>query len=132
MPEITPDGLRRFFDTFTQAGDALDTDALAGCFAEAFLAGDAAGARPVPRSAFLAALPKRAGMFAEAGLRPAVLESLACDDVDDHYTLARTTWTAERTAGGPPVHLSSSYLLHRDAEGAYRIVVYLNHQGLPL
>ncbi|MEV0232129.1 hypothetical protein [Nonomuraea sp. NPDC050786] len=134
MPETPHDAgvLRRFFDVFARAGDTLDTDALTGCFAEAFLAGDAAGARPVPRPAFLQALPGRAKMFADAGIGPAVLDSLTHEELDDHYVLARTTWTAHRTDGGDPARLASSYVLHRDADGAYRIVVYLNHQGVPL
>ncbi|MEW1839204.1 hypothetical protein AB0392_14720 [Nonomuraea angiospora] len=134
MPETTHDvgELRRFFDVFTQAGDRLDTDALTGCFAEAFLAGDASGARPIPRPAFLQALPGRAKMFAEQGIGPAALDSLTHEELDGHYVLVRTTWTAPRIKGGDPVRLVSSYLLHRDADGAYRIVAYLNHHGLPL
>ncbi|MGW0196156.1 hypothetical protein [Nonomuraea sp. NPDC003201] len=126
------DELRRFFDVFAQASDSLDVDTLAGCFAEVFLAGDAGGARPVPRPAFLQALPRRAQMFADAGIGPAALDTLTHQQLDDRYVLVRTEWTAPRTAGGEPVHLSSSYLLHRDADDTYRVVVYLNHQGLPL
>ncbi|MFI9843585.1 hypothetical protein ACIHFD_41560 [Nonomuraea sp. NPDC051941] len=134
MSEATShaDELRRFFDVFARAGDSLDVDTLAGCFAEVFLAGDAGGARPVPRPAFLQALPRRAQMFADAGIGPAALDTLTHQHLDDRYVLVRTEWTAPRTAGGEHVHLSSSYLLHRDADDTYRIVAYLNHQGLPL
>lgn len=131
MPETQPD-LNRFFDVFTQAGDGIDTETLTGCFAESFLAGDASGARPVSRQAFLQALPRRAKMFAEAGIGPAVLDSLAPERLDDHYVLVRTTWTAPRAGGGAPVRLVSSYLLYRAELGAYRIVAYLNHEGLAL
>ncbi|MBB5781625.1 hypothetical protein [Nonomuraea jabiensis] len=134
MSEATTrdDELRRFFDVFAQASGSLDVDTLTGCFAEVFLAGDAGGARPVPRPAFLRALPRRAQMFADAGIGPAALDTLTHQQLDDRYVLVRTEWTAPRTAGGEPVHLSSSYLLHRDADDTYRIVAYLNHQGLPL
>jgi ketosteroid isomerase-like protein len=134
MSETTLDAdeLRRFFDTFAQASDALDVDTLADCFAEVFLAGDADGARPVPRPAFLQALPKRAQMFADAGIGPATLDTLTHQQLDDRYVLAQTRWTAPRISGGEPVPLSSSYLLHRDTDDTYRIVAYLSHQGMPL
>lgn len=60
--------IRRFFDTFSAASDTLDLEALADCFADPFLSADASGARPVPLAAFLQALPRRARMFADAGI----------------------------------------------------------------
>jgi hypothetical protein len=122
--------LSDFFETFSRASDTLDTDALAACFEEVFLAADATGARAVPRPLFLHALPKRRQMAEAAGLGPAVLSSLTHQDLDEHYVLARTEWTAPSTAGGDAVLLCSSFLLRRDDAGL-RIVCYLNHQGLP-
>jgi hypothetical protein len=121
--------IRHFFDVFSRASGILDLDALAGCFGEVFLAADQDGARPVPRGAFLAALPRRARMFADAGVGPAALVSVTHQRLDEHYLLARTEWTAPRTGGGQ-VLLSSSFLLRRDADGL-RVVLYLNHRGLP-
>ncbi len=122
--------VREFIDRFAAASDSLDAAALTECFAEVFLAGDAAGAQPVPRPAFLQALPRRAQAFADAGIGRARLSSLSCELLDAHYVLARTEWTAPRTAGGEPVRLVSSFLLHRGT-GGFRIVCYLNHEGLP-
>ena len=131
-PQPTQPGtqLRGFFELFSRSGNALDLDALAGCFDEVFLAADATGSKVVPRPAFLQALPRRAQMFADAGIGPAALKHLTHHELDRHYVLARATWAAPRTNGGGVVTLASSFLLRRD--GNYlRIVVYITHQGLP-
>jgi len=86
----------QFFDTFSAASNTLDLNALAGCFADPFLSADAGGARPVPRSVFLQALPRRAQMFADAGIGTVSLTSIHSYRLDDHYLLARTEWAAPR------------------------------------
>ena len=65
-----------------------------------------------------------------AGIGPAALSSLTYQELDDHYVLARTEWTAPSTTGGDAGRLCSSFLLHRDGDGL-RIVCYLTHQGPP-
>jgi hypothetical protein len=126
----TESRIRQFFDVFSAARGTLDLNVLAGCFADPFLSADASGARPVPRTAFLQALPRRAQMFADAGIGAASLTSISHHRLDDHYLLVRTEWSAPRTAGGEPVSLASSFLLHDEGE-QLRIVLYLNHHGLP-
>ncbi|MFG2052601.1 hypothetical protein ACGFI9_01100 [Micromonospora sp. NPDC048930] len=120
--------IRHFFAAFSPAAGAAD--GFGELFADPFLLADEAGARPVPRAAFLAALPRRTQLFADAGLGPATLTDLSYQRLDDRYVLARTEWDAPRRDGGAPVRLASSYLLHDDA-GRFRVVLYLNHQGLP-
>lgn len=122
--------LQAFFDRFSTASDALDLDALGGCFADPFLAADPTGARPVPRDAFLRALPKRAEMFADAGIGAPSLTSLTHQRLDDHYLLVRTEWSAPRLIGDGSVPLSSSFLLYDDGTDL-RVALYLNHQGPP-
>src|SRR6266508_471568 len=122
--------IRQFFRLFSDASETLDLDVLTDCFADPFMSADASGARLVPRAVFLQALPRRAQMFSDAGIGPASLTSIRHNQLDPHYLLARTEWTAPRIAGGEPVHLASSFLLHDEGE-QLRIVLYLNHQGLP-
>jgi hypothetical protein len=122
--------VQEFFDTYAHASGTLDQQVLASCFPEEFLVADDTGARAVPLSAFLQALPRRAQMFADAGIGPPVLGSVTCQQLDKRYVLARTHWTAPRTTSGDPVHLSSSFLLRHGDDG-FRIVAYLTHQGLP-
>jgi ketosteroid isomerase-like protein len=131
MPEQNLDGqVQAFFDTFAAASDPLDVDRLAELFVETFLAADPAGAQPVPRQAFLAALPRRAELFAAAGITRVVLADLQHQPLDDTYVLARTDWRGERTGSSTPVRLSSTFILRRDAD-RLQVVCYLNHQDLP-
>jgi hypothetical protein len=113
--------LTAFFQHFS--ADA-DRNALAECFADVFLVGDASGAQPVPREAFLRSLPKRAEMFAKAGVGKPELAELSYDVLDESYIFARTEWCAD------PIRLVASYLVHRNEDGALHVVVYLNHKGL--
>jgi hypothetical protein len=121
--------VRAFFEVFADASGDLKLDLLGDCFADPFLAADPTGARAVPKDVFLRAIPRRAEAFADAGVGPAALTSLAADRLDEHYLMVRTGWDAPRLAGGEPVHLESSFLLHDDGD-RLRIVLYLNHQGL--
>jgi ketosteroid isomerase-like protein len=131
MSKLHLDGqVEAFFDAFAAASDQLDTDRLAGLFAETFLAADPAGVQPVPRQAFLRALPRRAELFAAAGVTRVALIDLQHHALDDTYVLARTDWRAERPgAASTSVRLSSTFILRRDAD-RLRVVVYLNHQDL--
>jgi ketosteroid isomerase-like protein len=130
MPEPHLDGqVEAFFDTFAAASDQLDTDRLAELFAETFLAADPAAVHAVPRQAFLQALPRRAELFAAAGITRVALIDLQHEPLDDTYVLARTDWHAEHTAASTPVRLSSTFILRRDAD-RLRVVFYLNHQDL--
>jgi ketosteroid isomerase-like protein len=130
MSDAYPDGrVEAFFDAFAAASDELDTDRLGELFAETFLAADPAGAQPVPREAFLRALPRRAELFAAAGIERVVLADLRHQALDDTYVLARTEWRAERPGASAPVRLSSSFILRREGD-RLRVVCYLNHQDL--
>ena len=130
MSEPHPDGqVEAFFATFAAASHQLDTDRLAELFAETFLAADPAGVQAVSRQAFLHALPRRAELFAAAGITRVALTDLQHQPLDDTYVLARTDWRAERTGASLPVRLSSTFILRRE-EDRLRVVFYLNHQDL--
>jgi ketosteroid isomerase-like protein len=130
MSELHLDGqVEAFFATFAAASDQLDLDRLTELFAETFLAADPAGVQAVPRRAFLRALPRRAELFAAAGITRVVLADLQHQPLDDTYVLARTDWRGERTGSSTPVRLSSTFILRRDAD-RLRVVFYLNHQDL--
>jgi hypothetical protein len=120
---------QQFIDRFTRASADDDHALLGGCFADVFLAGGADGVRPVPRDLFLAAVPQRRKAFADAGVGQSSLTSYTASELDDHYVLIRTEWTAPRLSGGDPVELSSSFLLYRST-GPGIAVAYLNHRGL--
>lgn len=119
-----------FLETFRAGIATLDLDGLRNCFAETFLAGDGNGAVPVPREAFLSALPARASAAEKAGIGSARLVDATAQRLDDRWTLLSTAWSAPLHSGGE-LPMSSTFLLHDDGSGA-RAAVYLNHQGLPL
>ena len=124
--------VEEFFARFDHAGRAGDLDVLRTCFADVFMAADPSGAQPVPLPAFLQFLPRRAELFASAGVGPVTLTGLDYQVLDSSYVLARTTWAGHRDGAEPgrhPVVLLSSFLLHRGGEGL-RIVFYLNDQDL--
>ncbi|HJT99847.1 MAG TPA: DUF4440 domain-containing protein [Actinomycetes bacterium] len=131
MPDPTlDDQVRGFFDRFAGASDALDVEALGELFDDTFLAADPDGTRPVPKALFLQALPRRAELFAAAGIARVTLADLEHQALDDSYVLVRTRWLGERTGdGAAPVGLASTFLLRRDGE-RLRVVLYLNHQDL--
>jgi ketosteroid isomerase-like protein len=133
MPDPTLDEqVREFFDRFAAASDSLDVDGLGELFDETFLAADPDGAQPVPRALFLQALPRRAELFAVAGIARVVLTERRHEALDETYVLARTEWRGERAAGNgaaAPVQLASTFLLRRDGD-RLRVVLYLNHQDL--
>ena len=116
-------------DVEQASGRLAMIDRLAELFAETFLAADPAGVQPVPRQAFLHALPRRAELFGAAGIDRVVLADLQHHALDDTYVLARTDWRGERTGASTPVRLSSTFILRRDAD-RLRVVFYLNHQDL--
>ncbi|MFC6565503.1 DUF4440 domain-containing protein [Actinoplanes utahensis] len=120
----------RFLATFSSANEASRPDLLGDCFADSFLSANSSGARPTTRDAFLAALPQRATAFGDAGIGVPELVERTWRRLDEHYLLVRTDWQAPRAFGGAPVALASSFLLHDDGR-RLRIVLYLNHEGLP-
>jgi ketosteroid isomerase-like protein len=130
MPDPTlDDQVRGFFDRFTAASDGLDVDALGELFDETFLAADPNGAQRVPRALFLQVLPRRAELFAAAGIDRVTMTDLEHEALDDTYVLARTGWRGERAGNGQAVRLASTFLLRRDGD-RLRVVLYLNHQDL--
>jgi hypothetical protein len=119
-----------FLEAFREASAALDVEAQRDCFAETFLVGDAAGARPVPREAFLQAIPARAAAAEQAGIGRAHLVEASMLRLDDSWVLLRTEWSSPLAAGGE-FPMTSTFLLHDD-HSALRITAYLNHRGLPV
>jgi hypothetical protein len=119
-----------FLEAFRAASAALDVEAQRGLFAETFLVGDAEGARPVPREAFLQAIPARAAAAEQAGVGRARLVEASMLRLDDAWVLLRTEWSSP-TADGGELPMTSTFLLHDD-RSTLRITAYLNHRGLPV
>jgi hypothetical protein len=124
------DRVAAFLECFRRASSDLDVDAQRGLFAETFLVGDAAGARPVPREAFLQAIPARAAAAEQAGVGRAQLVEASMLRLDESWVLLRTEWSSSLADGGE-LPMTSTFLLHDD-HADLRVTAYLNHRGLPV
>lgn len=119
-----------FLESFREASAALDVDGQRALFAETFLVGDASGARPVPREAFLQAIPARAAAAEQAGVGRAQLVEASMLRLDGAWVLLRTEWSSPLADGGE-LPMTSTFLLHDDG-AELRVTTYLNHRGLPV
>ena len=130
MTRVRPD-VRAFFQRYERAGQDLDTEALTSSFGEVFISLDASSAAVVPPHALLAALPRRKQLFESIGSDGMELADISETPLDDLHTLVRTSWNLRMRDEKPhdPICLRSTFIL-RKHDGAWRIVLYLNHQDM--
>ena len=123
--------VRDFFQRFQSAGENLDSEELASMFSSVFMSLDPTSATAVSPQALLAALPRRRQLFESIGSDGLVLADISEMPVDDLHTLVRTSWRLRMRDPQPrdPIFLLSTFILRRE-DGAWRIVLYLNHQDL--
>jgi hypothetical protein len=101
-------------------------------FADVFMAADPSGARAVPSSKLLMAIPQRKKMFESVGGGTTALASVEQTRLDDRYVLLKTEWLMKLDRGGGPgevLTLRSTFVLYRSDDGL-KIVFYLNHEDL--
>jgi hypothetical protein len=130
MTRVRPD-VRAFFQRFERAGQDLDIKALTNLFGDVSLSLDASSATAVSRQALLAALPRRKQLFETIGSDGMELVDISEMPLDDLHTLVRTCWNLRMRNRAPrdPTCLRSTFILRKD-DGAWRIVLYLNHQDM--
>jgi hypothetical protein len=123
--------VRDFFQRFQSAGENLDSEELASMFSSVFMSLDPTSATAVSPQALLAALPRRRQLFESIGSDGLELADISEMPVDDLHTLVRTSWRLRMRDPQPrdPIFLLSTFILRRE-DGAWRIVLYLNHQDL--
>jgi hypothetical protein len=100
-------------------------------FSSVFLSLDVNSATAVSPQALLAALPRRKQLFEAIGSDGLELAGISEMPLDDVHTLVRTSWCLRLRNHAPrdPIFLLSTFILRKD-DGAWRIVLYLNHQDL--
>jgi len=129
MTGVRPD-VRAFFQRYDRASGSFD-QALASSFFDVFLSLDASSAVALSPQALLAALPRRKQLFEAIGSDGLELADLSEMPLDDLHVLVRTSWNLRMREEPPrgPVRLRSTFILRKD-HGAWRIVLYLNHQDM--
>src|SRR5271154_5717378 len=94
--EFIDDGTREevsaFLARFERNANSGDAGEVAAQFADTFMAADASGARAVPSSVLLRAIPERRGMFERLGSSVTTLASVDEMRLDDRYVLLKTEW----------------------------------------
>jgi len=130
MTNVRPD-VGEFFRRYQRAGDRLDSEALQGMFSSVFLSLDPKSAAAVSPHALLAVLPRRKQLFQAIGSDGLELADISETPLDDLHTLVRTSWRLRMHNQAPrdPIFLLSTFILRKE-DGAWRIVLYLNHQHL--
>jgi hypothetical protein len=130
MTSVRPD-VRAFFRRYERAAEDLDGEALTSMFCAEFMTLDASSAAVVSPQALLAVLPRRKQLFEAIGSDGLELADLIEMPLDDLHTLVRTSWNLRMRNEPPrdPVCLHSTFILRKD-DGAWRIVLYLNHQDM--
>ena len=130
MTSVRPD-VRAFFRRYERAAEDLDSEALTSLFCAVFMSLDASSATTLSPQALLAALPRRKQLFEAIGSDGLELADISELPLDDLHTLVRTSWNLRMRNQPPrdPVCLRSTFILRKD-DGAWRIVLYLNHQDM--
>lgn len=130
MTGVRPD-VRAFFQRYDRASHDFDSEALTSSFCDVFLSMDASSAVALPRQALLVALPRRKQLFEAIGSDGLELADISEMPLDDLHTLVRTSWNLRMHEEPPPgpICLRSTFILRKEG-GAWRIVVYLNHQDM--
>jgi hypothetical protein len=130
MTGVRPD-VRAFFQRYDRASHDFNSEALTSSFCDVFLSLDASSAVALSRQALLAALPRRKQLFEAIGSDGLELADISEMPLDDLHTLVRTSWNLRMHQEPPrdPICLRSTFILRKD-DGAWRIVLYLNHQDM--
>lgn len=122
------DFLKRF-EVNANVGSAEET---VKQFADVFMAADPSGARAVPSSVLLMAIPQRRKLFESVGRSVTTLASVEETKLDERYVLLKTEWLVQFDRGSgrsEDLTLRSTFVLYRSDEGI-KIVLYLHHQDL--
>jgi ketosteroid isomerase-like protein len=118
-----------FLARFERNANSGDAEEVVAQFADTFMAADANGARAVPSSAMLRAIPERRKMFERLGNSVTTLASVEEMRLDERYVLLRLEWLMKFEPGGREVRLRSTFVLHHSEDG-WKVVFYLNHEDL--
>src|ERR1700722_4647249 len=88
-----------FLNQFEVNSNVGDAEEAVKQFADVFMAADPGGARAVPSSALMMAIPQRKKLFESVGSSVTTLVSVEQTALDDRYVLLRTEWLVKFDQG---------------------------------
>ena len=91
--------VRVFLEKYEANANAGSADEIVTQFADVFMAGDPSGARAVPSSVLLMAIPQRRKLFESVGSSVSTLASVEQMRLDDRYVLLKTEWLVKFDRG---------------------------------
>ena len=124
--------VRVFLEKYEANSNVGSPEEIVMQFADVFMAADPGGARAVPSSVLLMAIPQRRKLFESVGSSVSTLASVEQTRLDDRYVLLKTEWLVKFDRGSgrsEDLTLRSTFVLYRSDDGI-RIVLYLHHQDL--
>jgi hypothetical protein len=122
------EGFLKRYEVNSNVGDAGE---VVKQFADVFMAADPGGARAVPSSVLLMAIPQRKKLFESVKSSVTTLASVKQTRLDERYVLLETEWLVkfDRGRGTEDLTLRSTFVVYRSDDGM-RIVFYLNREDL--
>ena len=131
MP-LAQESLDRFMSSYECNTENADPAAVAGQFADPFLAAGPEGSIVVPAAVFARNLPGRKRLFDSAGLKNAKVVDRRDTMIGDRYVLVDTQWQMDFNPKGElavSITVSSSFLIDMGGT-APKILVYLPHRDI--
>jgi hypothetical protein len=123
------EGFLKRYEVNSNVGDAEE---VVKQFADVFMAADPGGARAVPSSVLLMAIPHRKKLFEGVKSSVTTLASVKQTRLGERYVLLETEWLVKFDRGRghcEDLPLRSTFVVYRSDDGI-RIVFYLNHEDL--
>ncbi|WP_353069982.1 hypothetical protein RBB75_06860 [Tunturibacter empetritectus] len=124
--------VRVFLEKYEANSNVGSPEEIAMQFADVFMAADPSGARAVPSSVLLMAIPQRRQLFESVGSSVSTLASVEQTRLDDRYVLLKTEWLVKFDRGSglnDELSLRSTFVVHRSGDGL-KIVFYLSYEDL--
>jgi len=125
--------VKNLFKKLEKDADPADTSIVDSSYADSFLFCDPDNANAVKKEDFLRYLPSMAEMYKKTGFQKKRIKSLEAVKLDENYMLIRLVWKMEfgKDENVKTIdNIKATYILKKETDGNFQIVVQLDHQKL--
>jgi hypothetical protein len=122
--------IRSFLEKYEANANVGSVEGIVEQFSDVFMAADPSGARAVPSSVLLMAIPQRRKLFESVGRSVTTLASVEQTRLDERYVLLKTEWLVKFDRGSglsEDLTLRSTFVVYRSDDGL-KVVFYLSHE----